>query len=513
MRDALRPTTWWMAAIGAGLMAAAAAQPSAQPAAQGSATTGKTPAAQQATPAKPQPVKAAVAKSGEASTAQPTKDQPAKGQPAKGTAAKGQAAAAAQTTAAAPPPREPWLRWGGPRGDFTVTTTGLANSWPVGGPPRLWSRKLGDGYSGVSEEGGILYTAYRRGTDDVVTALEAGTGKTVWETTYPAPFSNAGGSNIGPGPYAMPQIVGDRLIMASGTGVLMSLDKKTGKVVWKHDLYGEFSGTRLGFGYSSHALPYKDTLIVLVGGRGGLTTRITGSGGSGAIAFKQSDGAIAWQNLAFDNAHSSPMLITVDGQPQVVALLAKEVIAFSPDNGTALWRHPHDTPYGLAISQPVWGPQDNILFVSSAYSAGSRALELRQANGKTTVRELWATPRLQLHFGSAIRVGDFIYMSDAYEGPALMTAVNVKSGKIAWQQRGFAKAQLLLADGKFILLDEDGTLAIARATPERFEVLTQIGLLQKISWTPPTLVGTRLYVRDRSSIIALDLGVPAAANR
>jgi outer membrane protein assembly factor BamB len=303
----------------------------------------------------------------------------------------------------------------------------------------------------------------------------------------------------------MPQVIGDRLVMASGTGKILSLDKRTGQIVWQHDLYEEFGGTRLGFGYSCHALPYKDTLIVLAGGRAGLLSRLTGSGGSAAIAFKQADGAVAWQSLSFDNAHSSPVLITVDGQQQVVALLAQEVIGFSPDTGAELWRHPHPTPYGLAISTAVWGP-DGILFVASAYGGGSRALELRQAGGKTTVRELWASPKLQLHFGTAIRVGEFVYMSDAYNGPALMTAVNVKTGRIAWQQRGFAKAQLLSADGKLILLDEDGTLALARATPERFEVLAQAPLLKKIAWTPPTLVGTRLYVRDRTSLAALDLG-------
>ena len=148
--------------------------------------------------------------------------------------------------------------------------------------------------------------------------------------------------------------------------------------------------------------------------------------------------------------------------------------------------------------------------MSSAYGSGSRALELKQAGGKTTVRELWANPRLQLHFGSAIRVGDHVYMSDAYNGPALMTAVNVKTGQVAWQRRGFAKAQLLFADGKLILLDEDGTLGLARATPQNFEVLAQAPLLEKIAWTPLTLAGTRLYVRDRTSIVALDLGAQPA---
>lgn len=89
-----------------------------------------------------------------------------------------------------------------------------------------------------------------------------------------------------------------------------------------------------------------------------------------------------------------------------------------------------------------------------------------------------------------------------------MTAVELKTGRIGWQTRDFAKAQLLYADGKLIILDEDGELGIARATPERFQVLSRASLLKRISWTPPTLVGTRLYVRDRGNATALDLGPP-----
>ena len=96
-----------------------------------------------------------------------------------------------------------------------------------------------------------------------------------------------------------------------------------------------------------------------------------------------------------------------------------------------------------------------------------------------------------------------------HSGPAFMTAVEIKTGRIAWQTRDFAKAQLLYADGKLIVLDEDGVLALARATPERFQVLSRVSLQKRLSWTPPTLVGARLYVRDRATISALDLGAGA----
>ena len=231
---------------------------------------------------------------------------------------------------------------------------------------------------------------------------------------------------------------------------------------------------------------------------------LAGGRDAAALALRQSDGAVLWKSMNFKNAHSSPVLIEVDGQPQVVALMASEVIGFSPDNGQLLWQYRHNTEYGLAISTPVWVP-GNLLFISSAYNGGSRVLELHQSGGKTSVKELWHNQRIKSHFGTVIRHGDYVYLSSGHDGPAFMTCVNLRSGEVAWQQRGFAKAQLLGADDKLILLDEDGTLALIEATPKEFRVLAQIPLLQHLSWTAPTLSGANLYLRDRQVLMALDL--------
>jgi len=405
-----------------------------------------------------------------------------------------QSSAAVRSARAQRAGSEDWLLWGGENRDFLANAAGLADSWPASGPKRLWSRPLGDGYSAIAEENGVLFTAFRRGSKDVITALDAAAGKTLWEFEYDSPFTNAFSEKVGPGPYAMPQVVGDRVVAASGTGRIYSLDKKTGKPVWFHDLYAEFGGTQLQFGYSCHALPYKDTLIYLAGGRG-----------SAAVAFRQTDGAVVWKALSFTNAHSSPLLIDVDGQLQVVALLADEVIGFSPDNGAQLWSYEHKTPNGLAVSTPVWAP-GNLLFIASAYNAGARVLQLNQSGGRTTVKQLWSDTRLQLHWGTAILRDGHVYLSSGYNGPSFMTAVELKTGAKKWQERGFAKAQLLFADGKIILADEDGTLALCKATPEKLEVLSRASVLESIAWTPPTLVNTRLYLRDRRNITAFDLG-------
>ena len=181
-------------------------------------------------------------------------------------------------------------------------------------------------------------------------------------------------------------------------------------------------------------------------------------------------------------------------------------MGMDPSTGQTLWSHPHKTDWGLNISTPLWSAADHLLFISSAYGVGSRLLELRQAAGKTTVAEKWFTNRMRVHIGTVIRLGDYIYGTSGDFGPAFVTAVDIRTGKIAWQDRSFSRSQLLFADGKMILLDEDGTLGLATVSPDGLKVLARAPVLQNISWTPPTLIGTTLYVRDRKSVAAFNLG-------
>jgi outer membrane protein assembly factor BamB len=414
---------------------------------------------------------------------------------------------------------EDWPQWGGPRRDFMVDTPGLASSWPASGPKQLWKRELGEGYSAVIAEGDRLYTMYREkaklwqiGKEDqeVVVALEAATGKTLWEHRYDAPELPKMNLEHGPGPHATPAIAGERLFTVGAMGHFFALDKKTGKVLWSHNFHQEF-GVTWGRGYSCSPLVYRDTVIL-----------VTGKPGRSVMAFRQSDGSVAWQKHDFDYGPGSPILISVeaagapakgkavakaagrDREEQLVAFMAGEVIGLNPANGELLWRHPHATDWGLNISTPVWGP-GNILFLSSAYSGGSRALRLARAGGKTTVEQLWFSNRMRIHIGNAIRIGDYVYGSSGDFGPTPYAAINIHTGQIAWQDRGVVRANAVLAGGKLILLDEDGHLALATATPEKLIVHAKVQVLERNTWTPPTLTGSRLFIRDRKSLRAFDL--------
>ena len=393
-----------------------------------------------------------------------------------------------------------WTQWGGAGRDFMSDSKGLASTWPASGPKKLWSRSLGEGHSSVLIENGRLYTMYRQITrqpsvshEEVVASLDAASGKTIWEFKYPAPPTGIQ-FDQGFGPHSTPLIVGNRLFAASSRSELFALDKTTGKRIWSHDFVKEFNAPLTARGYSGSPLLYNGTIIVTMGGPN-----------QAVAAFDQASGKLLWKNGYFVWAPASPILIDVDKQPQLVVFGGDVVTGMDPASGRELWRHPHKTDWGLNISTPVWVADQHLLLVSSAYGVGTRALELRQSAGKTTVTEKWHSQRMRIHIGTIIRLGEHAYASSGDFGPAFISAFDLKSGTIAWQDRSFARAQLLYADGKVIVLDEDGVLGLATVSPQGLKVLAKASVLQHLAWTPPTLIGTTLYVRDRQTISAFDL--------
>jgi outer membrane protein assembly factor BamB len=395
-----------------------------------------------------------------------------------------------------------WHQWGGPNRNFHADTKGLAVSWPADGPKRLWERELGEGYSSIVAFSGALFTMYRSNDDEdeVIVSLDANTGATRWEHRYLAPLYEDMDYGTwlrqgGAGPHSTPLLLDDTLFAVGVTGKFFAFNPANGDVRWSLNLDEEFdmSGYR---GFAPSPIAYGDNVILPIGGRG-----------QAIVAFDRKSGNVAWKNQDFRMAPASPILIDVDGQDQLVVFTPEAVVGLDPSDGSSLWSHPHETNYGLNISTPVWG-EGNLLFVSSAYNGGSRVIELvrERENGRTTPRELWYSNRFRLHFGNAIRIGDLVFGTSGDFGPAFFAAVDVHTGREVWRERTFARSQMVYADDKLVIVDESGDLAVASASSEGLTVHARVELLTENAWTPPTLVDTKLYVRDRKNIVAVDLG-------
>jgi outer membrane protein assembly factor BamB len=389
----------------------------------------------------------------------------------------------------------PWTQWGGPHRNFQTEASGLRDTWPASGPRVVWKRSLGEGYSSPSVENGVLYTIYGKPREEVVMAANAETGRTLWEVSNPMTFQSDAAQDMGNGPYSTPLVVGNRLFTTGVAGRLQCLDKQTGKLLWKQELWQDLRGSRLMYGYACSPIAFRDSVIVPVGGPG-----------KALMAFNQADGKVAWSRNDLGNVYSSPLLINLEGLEQLVAVLDGAVLAVNPHNGDPQWQVPFKANYSIAIATPLWGP-GNLLFVSAEYDAGSKAIALQRNGQQTKATELWSSPRLRLHNGNAMLIDGTIYFSSGGKGSqAILSAVDARSGTILWQQRSIQKATFVWADQKLITLDQDGNLMIAHPSKEGFKISAQAPVLSHLSWTPPVLVGTRLYLRDRRDMMAVDLG-------
>jgi outer membrane protein assembly factor BamB len=408
---------------------------------------------------------------------------------------------------------EDWPQWGGPNRDFVVSSTGLADKWPDGGPRAIWSRPLGTGHSGIVAADGRLFTMYRAGNarskqgpwdaEEAVVALDAATGKTIWEFKYASKREDFG---FGAGPHSTPLVVGNRLFTIGTNKQLFAFDTRTGKVLWSHDLIKEYGAPSLLIrpvvkaGYGCSPIAFNDTIICSVGGPS-----------QSVMAFRQSDGRVVWKSGDFLTSEVAPILIDLAGTKQLVVVGGGTVNGLDPASGDVLWSHPHDPGNDLNCGTPLWDGRDT-LFLSSAYKAGSRAIRLVRKDGTTFPEELWFTNRVRFMFLNAIRLGTHVYGTTGDFGPAFLTALDLATGLPKWQHRGFGRASLVHADGKTVILDEDGDLALARLTPDGVTILSEAKVFETVSWTSPTLVGTTLFARDREKIVAFDLGTQAAAS-
>jgi len=387
-----------------------------------------------------------------------------------------------------------WPQWGGPRRDFHVDAANV-KPWTGNTLQKAWTRKLGDGYSGIVTDGQQrLFTMYREGSDEVVLAASSVTGETIWERRYAAPVLDGFEADQGPGPRATPMVDGELVFTAGVTGIVHALRRDTGAVQWSLDLRKEFGAPIRARGYSVSPLAFKDSVILLAGGKG-----------SAIVRLSKHDGKVIWMARDEQIAYTSPFLLTVAGRatPILVTLMAREILGLDPDSGALLWSHPHSNTELVNASTPVAG-DDGLLFLSSAYDGGCRTLQVDP--GGDRVRELWSHRLLRIHHANAVRLGATVFGSSGDFGPSPLTALDVKTGKVLWRDRSIGRSNILALDQKrMLLLDEDGVLVLAEPGETGVKVLAKASVQEGLSWTVPTLAGNRIYVRNRTSMTALEL--------
>jgi outer membrane protein assembly factor BamB len=93
------------------------------------------------------------------------------------------------------------------------------------------------------------------------------------------------------------------------------------------------------------------------------------------------------------------------------------------------------------------------------------------------------------------------YLYGPNDNGKTLTCMERSTGNIVWTHRGLGIGSVMLADGKLIVLSDDGELSIVEASPEGYRELVQSRILTGRCWTVPTLANGKIYARNAAGTL------------
>lgn len=391
-----------------------------------------------------------------------------------------------------------WPQILGPYRNGHATGESLAASWPANGPELKWQRPVGSGFAGVAVAHNTAVLFHRIGNQEIVEALNAQTGESLWKQA--SAVSYRGTFNPNDGPIAVPLIHNNMVYTYGITGRLQCLDFKTGKVIWSRDTHKEFQVGEGYFGVGSTPIIVEDNLLVNVGGK---------RKNAGVVAFSLDKGFTKWQALQDDASYSSPTSAFMNGRYYAIFITRLHLTGLDPKTGNVLFQFPFGKrgPTVNGADPVVVGKH---IFATASYGVGGFWGQIEQIG----TREIWRGEKpMSSQYTTPIEYGGKLIGIDGRQdiGTARLICFDPQNRKVAWSQDDFGYATLLEADNKLIIMKTDGTLVLAEASLEAYNELARERIFNSTTRALPALSNGLLYVRDSKTLKCLKLGSDAPA--
>lgn len=374
----------------------------------------------------------------------------------------------------------------------------LADTWPNGGPRRVWQRGVGVGVAGVAVVEDRVFVFHRVEDREVLEALDAATGEAVWSDGHATSFvPQVGGSD---GPLCAPLVHDGKVVVFGAQGVLACIEAATGRRLWQRSTHRDYDAQEGYFGAGSTPLMVAGRVIVNVGGR---------KGDAGVVAFDVATGETLWTATREGASYSAPVAVTVGGVEHVLMVTRLACLLLDPTDGSVRWSFPFGQrgPTVNAASPVLL--EGGRLLVTAAYGIGS-VCGTFDARGFSPVWQ--GTESLASQYATPVVIDGSLYAIDGRDDvpPASLVCLEPATGNVRWRERGFGYGTLLAADGKIIIAKTDGEVLLVRPDATRLDVLARTrpfaddprgGPLRAL----PALADGRLYLRNDRTLVALDV--------
>jgi outer membrane protein assembly factor BamB len=368
-----------------------------------------------------------------------------------------------------------WPQWRGSTRDGISHETNRIDSWPAEGPDRLWTASIGIGFSSVAVAQGRLYTLGNTNDTDTVWCLDAATGAPLWHHDYPCPLEP---QYYEGGPGSTPTVEDGRVYTVGKRGQVFCFDAASGHMLWQRLLMDDPGLKKPRWGFASSALVQDDRILLNAGDAG--------------LALNRTNGAVLWRSGIEPSGYATPVPVTLNNIPAVLIFAAKALIAVTVADGTVLWRHPWVTKWDVNSADPI--VVGDRVFVSS-FDRGGALLRLR---GTQPPEVLWEKQGIACQFNTAVYWNGCLYGIDGNSDapPKDLRCIDWETGRIRWQEPGFGLGSVFIAAGQLVVLSDKGELAVANASPDRFDARARAHVIGGKCWTAPVLANGRLYCRN-----------------
>lgn len=401
-------------------------------------------------------------------------------------------------------PADDWPQWRGPNRDGKSVETGISKDWTATPPKHLWTVEgMGRGFASLAVTGGRIYTTGNIGRSQAVVCADAYTGNTVWTT----PITEGTPRHDYEGSRGTPTIDGDRLYAVSSDGGIACLSIADGSIVWRRS-FNEFGGRMMsGWGFSEGPLVDGDVVVCTPGGNEAIM-----------VALDKKTGRDVWRcpmprggEKGGDGAgYSSIVISNGGGVKQYVQLVGRGLIGVRANNGEFLWGYNKVANGTANIPTPL--VSGDYVFASTGYDTGAALVKLTRKGKTVQPSEEYFIPAnvFQNHHGGTIMVGDFVYGGHG-NNQGFPTCLNWKTGKIKWGGKlrgaGEGSAAVTAVGDQLLFRYQNGKLALISASPEGYSLNGTLtpDYQEGESWSHPVVVDGKMYLREQDKLMCYDV--------
>lgn len=400
-----------------------------------------------------------------------------------------------------------WPRFRGADFDnISESSENLIDEFGPNGPKIMWSVKLGEGHSGAAIYDGLAYVLDydEEKRADMLRCFSLVEGKEMWVRGYSVNVKRNHGMS-----RTIPAITEDYILTMGPMCHVMCLGREEANLLWGLDVAKEYE-SEIPLWYTGQCPLIDDGKAIIATGGNALMVAIDCATGDKIWETPNPNG---WKM-----SHSSVMPFNFGGRKMYVYSAVGGLVGIAADGedaGKVLWET-NAWNHSVVAPSPVCMP-DGKIFMTAGYGAGSMMLQLSENNGKYSIEPLSEyAPKdgLACEQQTPILWEDHLFGILPKDGGALrnqMVCVNPDDPQnIIWssgKETRFGLGPYFMADGKFFILNDDGTLYITKPSIDRYIELDKAKIIEDghDAWAPFAIANGYLIMRDAETMVCIDL--------